>query len=147
MRHCAVVVIVAGLGAGLLSCTPSAPTLADCGGGACHVLVPVNACVPAPKPDPLTVQKENDIFWDLDDAAKPLYQFRDNDGVILKTADSDFYAPQAQMQNKKFKLHDKNSKAQPGQQLRYPYTIHIQQLVSGNWVDCPAYDPTIINQG
>jgi hypothetical protein len=111
------------------------------------VTVPVNACVPAPKPDPLTVQKENDIFWDLDDAAKPLYQFRDNDGVILKTADSDFYAPQAQMQNKKFKLHDKNSKAQPGQQLRYPYTIHIQQLVSGNWVDCPAYDPTIINQG
>jgi|ERR1022692_2067711 hypothetical protein len=153
MRHIAVVLVVAGFG--LAGCTgvstDGSNPLANCdGNGACKVAVSVTACAITPSPDSLPVTGHNvDIFWELDIFSAILYRFRDGDGVTLKQQDSDFGPPAPQANNKKYKMHDQNSKAMPGQTLSYPYTINIQQwsLVQFGWVDCPLKDPTIVNQG
>ena len=44
-------------------------------------------------------------------------------------------------------IHNKNSKAMPGQTLEYPYTIRLQHLVFGTWYDCGPWDPSLFNQG
>jgi hypothetical protein len=120
--------------------------VAPCTAGECKVEVSVSFCA-ITVADSFTVTGANNIFWYLDDESAKYYQFRDDDGVILKQPDSDFDLPQAQPKNKKFKLHDKNSKAMPGQQLKYPYTLHIQYWALAFWADCRAPDPIIINQG
>jgi hypothetical protein len=141
MRRIFVVVVVAGVG--LAGCGLA---VAACDGhGACKVDVSVTNCVPTPDPEPLPVTGKNiNIFWELDTASMFFYRFRDDDGVILKTASTEFDQPAAQGNNKKFKLHDKNSLA--GQHT-YPYTIKVQRLVLFQWVDCPPLDPSIVNQG
>jgi hypothetical protein len=152
MRLIAIVAIAAGLGLGLTACGDK-PLAANCDGtGACKVDVKVTSCTSTATsltvvPDPLPVTKANNIFWELDSTSTALFQFRDNDGVILKTPDDDFVDAQAQANNKKFKVHDKNSKAKPGEELRYPYSINLQKLDAGNWVDCKTFDPTIVNKG
>jgi hypothetical protein len=154
MRHIAVVAMVGGLVLALPGCKDDKGLLSgNCDGtGACKVDVSVTSCSAQSttltiNPDPLPVKKANNIFWELDQASTSLYRFRDGDGVVLKTPDSDFDGPEAQANNKKFKLHDKNSKATTGQELRYPYSINIQKLESGTWVDCKTFDPSIVNKG
>ena len=156
MRQIAIVAVAAGLALGLTACGEKAAPpshVANCDGhGACKVDVKVNSCTPAAtslKVDPpkLPVTLPNIIFWELDSTSTELYQFRDDDGVILKTADSDFHSPKALAQNKKFKIHDDNSKAKPGEEISYPYSINIQKAESGKWVDCAKFDPTIVNKG
>jgi len=152
MRLIAIVAIAAGLGLGLTACGDK-PLAANCDGtGACKVDVKVTSCTSTATsltvvPDPLPVTKANNIFWDLHHAPSDDFRFRDVDGVILKTPDDDFDLPEAQANNKKFKLHDKNSKAKPGEELRYPYSINLQKKDAGNWVDCAKFDPTIVNKG
>jgi hypothetical protein len=148
MKSIATVVIVAGLG--LTGCAGiSSTSAANCDGtGACKVDVAVTNCVITPTPDSLTVTGKNiNIFWELDNASTASFRFRDTDGVKLKQPDSDFDEPQSQANGKKFKLHNKNSKAAPGQQISYPYMINVQRFVPPNWVDCPPLDPVIINKG
>jgi hypothetical protein len=152
MRLIAIVAIAAGLGLGLTGCGPKS-VAANCDGtGACKVDVKVTSCTSTATalsvdPDPLPVTKANNIFWELKHASSDNFRFRNADGVILKTPDDDFDGPEAQADNKKFKLHDKNSKAKPGEELRYPYSINLQKLDAGNWVDCKTFDPTIVNKG
>lgn len=152
MKDVAVVMAVAALGlagcAGILPMGGRVGTSANCdGGGACKVEVSVTECVPKPDPDPLKVTGKNVvIFWELNNIDAIFYQFRDRDGVVLKTASSEFELPETKAFNKKFKMHDKNSlKAEPT--YPYPYTINVQKLKWFQWVDCPAYDPIIVNQG
>jgi hypothetical protein len=110
--------------------------------------VSVTNCSITPTPASLPVTGKNiNIFWELDRASTASYRFRETDGVTLKKPDSDFDQPQAQANGKKFKLHDKNSKAKPGEQLSYPYRINVQRSVPPNWVDCPPLDPVIVNKG
>ena len=152
MRLIAFVAIAAGLGLGLTACGDKS-LAANCDGtGACKVDVKVTSCTATATaltvvPDPLPVKLPNIIFWELDSTSTALFQFRDDDGVMLKTADGDFHDGKALAQNKKFKMHDDNSKAKPGEEIKYPYSINIQKLESGKWVDCKTFDPTIINKG
>lgn len=146
MRSVAVVVIVAGLGLGL-SCVGISPaSAANCdGNGACKVDVSVTSCNITPTPPSLLVTGKNIvIFWELDATSTSSYRFRDGDGVVLKSASSEFDQAGAQANNKKFKLHDKNSLSG---EHSYPYTINVQRFMSPNWVDCPPLDPTIVNKG
>lgn len=150
MRNTAVVVVAASLGFGLAVCAGISPaSAANCDGhGACKVDVSVTNCVITPAPDSLLVTGKNiNIFWELDAASTASYRFSDTDGVALKNPDSDFSEPQSQANGKKYKLHNKNSKAKPGEQLSYPYKINVQRLVPPNWVDCPPLDPVIVNKG
>ena len=147
-------VVVAAAAVGLAGCASMstgdgnsiASTKCD-GSGACKVDVSVTACIITQYPTSLLVTTHNvNIFWELDKNSQS-YQFRDVDGVTLKQPDSDFGEPQSQAHGKKYKLHDKNSKARPGEQLTYPYRINVQYQFGGQWLDCPEQDPTIINQG
>ncbi len=152
MKFTAVVVATAAVGlAGCASMSATgdgtiASTKCD-GTGACKVDVSVTACIITQTPTSLLVTAHNvNIFWELDSASQS-YRFRDRDGVALKQPDDDFNLPESQGNGKMFKLHDKNSKAKPGQQLTYPYRINIQYPFGGQWLDCPEQDPIIINQG
>jgi hypothetical protein len=154
MKSIAVVVAVVGIGlaGGLwiflqgLGGGGVPKPVAPCTAGVCKVDVSVSFCA-ITVADSFSVSGENNIFWELDNESAKSYQFRDVDGVILKQPDSDFDLPEAKASNKKFKLHDKNSKVKPGEQLKYPYTLHIQYWALFFWADCRALDPIIINQG
>jgi hypothetical protein len=114
------------------------------GSGACKVDVTVVNCVITPSPATLTVAARNVvIFWELDAASTSMYQFPE-DGITLKTASPEFDQPGPQANNKKFKLHNKNSLAG---QHSYPYTIRVQRLVGTQWTNCAPLDPVIVNEG
>jgi hypothetical protein len=153
MKRLAVVVLVVGIGlAGGLwvflqgsgGSKGVAKPVAPCTNGECTVEVSVSHCS-ITVADSFTVTGENNIFWELDNESKKSYQFRDGDGVILKAASPEFDLPEAQANNKKFKLHDKNS-LHAQSTYTYPYTINIQWKF-GTWFDCRALDPIIVNQG
>jgi len=149
MKWIATAVIAAGMGlVGMIGVSAEAQA-ANCDGtGACKVDVSVNNCFITPNPASLPVKAKNvNIIWELDNDSAANYRFNDPDGVKLKQDDSDFGQPESQAGGKKFKLHDKNSKAKPGEKLSYPYTIKVQRLVFGKWFDCPPLDPIIVNEG
>jgi hypothetical protein len=113
-----------------------------CNAGVCKVSVDVTSCVITPKPDPLYVKGENNIFWELNSTSQ-FYQFLDDKSVALKAASSEFDQPEVQANGKKFKLHDKNSLAGEN---KYPYWIKVQRwIMFQGWTDCPPLDPVIIN--
>jgi hypothetical protein len=124
------------------------------GKGSCNIAVSVKLCVPTVTPKNALIDEKNVIvFWDLTKDAQDVYRFVDNgdsltnNGVTLKTVDSDFSMPAAQSSGTRFKIHNKNSKAMPGQTIEYPYTIRLQHLVFGTWYDCGPWDPSLFNQG
>jgi len=144
MKWIATVVIIAGMGVvGVLGVSGEAQA-ANCDGtGACKVDVSVNNCFISPTPSSLPVKAKNvNIIWELDNDSAANYRFTEADGIKLKQDDPEFSQPEAQANGKKFKLHDKNSKAKS-----YPYNIKVQRLVLGNWFDCPPLDPIIVNEG
>lgn len=151
MKRIAAVVIVAGIGiAGMTEVSAQgqgAQTNCD-GTGACKVDVSVTNCFISPNVWSLPVRGKNiDIFWELDSGSAGSYRFNDGDGIKLKQNDPEFDQPESQANGKKFKLHDKNSKAKPGEKISYPYNIKVQRLFLGNWFDCPPLDPIIVNEG
>jgi hypothetical protein len=124
------------------------------GQGTCKIAVSVVLCVPTITPkDALIDEKNVNIFWDLTKDSEAAYRFLDNgasltnNGVTLKVPDDDFNTPAAQANGKRFKLHDKNSKARPGLTIEHPYTIRLQHLVGSTWYDCGPWDPSLFNQG
>ena len=151
MKRIAAVVIVAGIVIVQAACVSAqsqvgTATSSNCDGtGVCKVDVSVTQCFVTPNPSTLTVRARNiDIFWEISDDS---YRFSESDGIKLKQDDSDFDQPQSQSNGKKFKLHDKNSKARVGEKISYAYNIKVQRLVGTRWVDCGTLDPIIINEG
>jgi hypothetical protein len=145
MRRIAVVVAVAGVcltGCASMEGGGGITTSDPCTAGACKVSVDVTSCVITPKPDPLPVKGENNIFWELN-LMSQFYQFLDDKSVALKTTSSEFDQPEVQANGKKFKLHDKNTLAGEN---KYPYWIKVQRwIMFQGWTDCPPLDPVIIN--
>ena len=111
--------------------------LADpCNAGECKVAVDVTNCVITPKPDPLPVHGENNIFWEL--KWSWMYRFQDDNAVKLKT-ESPVFDGAKKLNDSTFKMHDKGDKG------TYPYAIKVQHWVMFQWVDCSPLDPTIVN--
>jgi hypothetical protein len=101
------------------------------GTGVCNVDVSVNNCVVTPNPQSLPVPGKNiNIFWEMN-SSSTAYRFRDADGIELKQYDSDFDQPESQSNGKKFKLHDKNSKARPGEKALLPLQHQGSEAGSG----------------
>jgi len=155
MKRIAAVMIAAGIGFGGAAGVSAqvqggAPTQNRCDGtGTCKVDVAVSLCFVTPNPYTLTVgAKDINIFWELD--SHSAYRFNPVDGIKLKPNqpdESEFDLPESQSNGKKFKLHDKNSKAKPGEKTYNNYNIKIQVQSGGNWNDCGTFDPIIINEG
>lgn len=122
----------------------AASTACD-GTGVCKVDVSVTQCFVTVNPSTLHVRAKNiDIFWEI---TSDSYRFSEADGIKLKQDDPDFDQPQSQSNGKKFKLHDKNDQAKPGQSISYPYNVKVQRLVGTQWVNCGTFDPIIVNEG
>jgi len=150
MKRIAAKVIVVGIAfaqvASVSAQTGGAATPGNCAGtGECKVEVSVVQCFITPNPSTLTVRGRNVvIFWNMNSAD---YRFNDPDGIRLKQEDSDFDQAGTQDNGRRFRVHDKNSKARPGERLSYPYNIKVQRQMGGRWYDCPPLDPVIINEG
>ena len=111
------------------------------GSGACKLVISVTECKIAPPPDLHVTAKNVNIFWELDMASSVAYRFAD-DGIKLKQPSDEFDSPEPRMLNKKFKLHDKNSKVG---EYKYEYAIKVQKLSGFKWIDCPVLDPWVVN--
>ena len=150
MKRIAAVVIVGGIAFAQAGCasaqTGGAAPPSNCDGtGVCKVEVSVVQCFITPDPGTLPGRGRNVvIFWNMNSADD---RFNDPDGIKLKQEDSDFDQAGTQDNGRRFRVHDKNSKARPGEKLTYPYNIRVQRQMGGRWYDCPPLDPVIINEG
>ena len=120
MKRVAIVVTVAGVCLGACAPMPTGGgggiTASPCNTGVCKVDVDVTSCVITPNPDPVPVPEPSNIFWELNWVSQ-FYRFTD-DGVKLKTPNSQFDEPELHGNGKKFKLHYKyTSKG------TFPYTL------------------------
>ena len=156
MKRIAAVLIVVGIAFAETACVSvhtqgSAGQPPPCdGNGECRIEVATTLCVITANPSTQNVTKRNgiDIFWYLD--PKSAYRFHPTDGIKMKPGQpdgSEFGDAQWLADGKTFRLHDKNSRAQPGQKTANQYSITLQLQGIGGLVNCNPFDPTIINEG